>query len=251
MIDADSVLRRLPVGLDSKQALILDGIRHAAEIMSLAYSRLTVTLTRIALSDSARSDYSADITSSFLDAWSLVDAVDRFRALWKSLPNARPAQLPIGAKSIDDFAQSFRDLRNVADHLAQRADFVVSKNGTALGSLSWFTGISQNPLEGWLCAVVPGSAVRGSKGSFVDPFEHKEEWPTRNIWLTAGGYRASLSEVLPHVAIRIERLEASIVQALQGLTQQRPDAMSDTLIKQRLTPLLIIKSTDSEDGVVA
>ena len=222
MIEADSVLRRLPEGLNSKQTLFFDGIRHAAEIMSLAYSRLTATLTRIALSDSDRPDYSSDITSSFLDAWSLVDAVDRFRALWKALPNARPAQLPVGAKSIDEVTQPFRNLRNVADHLAQRADFVVSKNGTALGSLSWFTGTRQHPLEGWLCAAVPGSAVRGSKGSFVDPFEQGEEWPTRNIWLTAGGYRANLSDVLPHVAIRIERLEASIIQSLQGLPNRDP-----------------------------
>ena len=65
IIRTDSVLRQLPVGLDRKQALFLDGIRHAAEIMSLAYSRLTTTLTRIAQSDPDRPDLSSDITSSF------------------------------------------------------------------------------------------------------------------------------------------------------------------------------------------
>jgi len=171
-----------------------------------------------------------------------VDAVDRFRALWKSLPNAKPAQLPSGAKSIDEVTQPFRDLRNVADHLAQRADFVVSKNGSALGSLSWFTGTSQDPLEGWLCVVVPGT-VRQTKGQFSDPFEHGLDWPTRCVWLTAGGFRADLSSVLPHIAMRIDRLEASVAEAIKRLPEQQPHAMSDVLIKQRLSPLFVIKPT--------
>ena len=37
MLSDDSPLRRVPAVLEQKQALFIDGIRHAVEIMELAY----------------------------------------------------------------------------------------------------------------------------------------------------------------------------------------------------------------------
>jgi hypothetical protein len=45
MLSDRSILRRLPSGLNQKQLVFLDGIRHAAEITWLAYLRLEATLT--------------------------------------------------------------------------------------------------------------------------------------------------------------------------------------------------------------
>ena len=157
MLARDSILRRLPAELNPKQALFLDGIRHAVEIADLAHKRLRETLTHIATVDPNDLDLQTCTTHAFLDAWAMVDAIDRFRMLWQQLPNATPAELPPGAEPFKEVSQPFRHLRNVADHLSQRADFVVSKGGAALGTLTWFTGIDLTPPRGWMCTLRPGT----------------------------------------------------------------------------------------------
>ncbi len=48
MLGDDSILRRIPVAIEPKEALFRDGIRHAVEIMDLAYSRLREALPNVA-----------------------------------------------------------------------------------------------------------------------------------------------------------------------------------------------------------
>jgi hypothetical protein len=236
MISNSSILRRLPVALDPKQALFIDGIRHAVEIAYFAYIRLGQTLTDLATQDYKSEVLATKTTSAFLDAWAIIDAIDRFCSLWKKLPNATPAKLPQGSKSIDDVYKPIRDLRNVADHLAQRADFIIAKKSSALGALTWFSGLKQEPLAGWVCAIVPGSITQRSGGQFSDPFETSEEWPTRNIWLSAAGFSANLSEIFPHVQIRITRLEESLEKAISRQPEVPTPANSDMLVKYKISP---------------
>lgn len=236
MISNNSVLRRLPVTLDPKQAIFLDGIRHAVEIAHFAYIRLQRTLDDLAIQTQQADGLAARTTAAFLDAWAVVDAIDRFCSLWKKLPNSTPAKIPPGSKTIEEFYVPIRSLRNVADHLATRADFMVSKKSPALGTLTWFTGIERDPLSGWVCAIIPGCITHRSGGDFSDPFAPSDEWPTRNIWLSAGSFSANLSDIFQHVQIRIERLEASIEKALSKSPDSPNPANSDMLVKYKLAP---------------
>lgn len=52
MLSSDSPLKRIPAKLAKRQVLFLNGIRHAAEIRMLSYSRLTDTLFKLAFSRS-------------------------------------------------------------------------------------------------------------------------------------------------------------------------------------------------------
>jgi hypothetical protein len=162
MISRDSVLRHLPASLDRRQALFLDGIRHAGEIAGLAYQRLRDTLTQIALNEHELAAADHLYTSAFLDAWALVDVIDRFRALWTLLPIDAPSEPPPGTKKFAELAQPIRDLRNVADHLAQRADYVVARDGSALGVLGWFTATDVVKRQGVVCTIVPGTLLQRS-----------------------------------------------------------------------------------------
>ena len=206
MISKDSILRRLPPTLDRKQALYFDGIRHCGEIASLAYSRLKETLTEISLKEQEPESSGALFTSAFLDAWSLVDVIDRFRAIWISLPNSQPAPPSKGAPSFAEIAKPIRDLRNVADHMAQRADYVIAHKGTALGVLSWFTILKLEPLEGVICTIVLGTMQPGS-APVVNPAGKQIEIPTGLVHLSAGEFTANLSDTLPEMETRIHELE--------------------------------------------
>jgi hypothetical protein len=104
MIDFNSPLRRLPPQLDRKQALFFDGIRHSVEIVHLAYSRLQHTLTNFALNYEVTPLPSETFTSAFLDAWAVVDGIDRFRAFWKLMPNTERGPLPPGGTKFEEIS---------------------------------------------------------------------------------------------------------------------------------------------------
>jgi len=87
-IPDDSPVRRPPEGLSRRQLLILDGLRFAAEMATLAYERLTAELAAIARMQGPPSTRA--IASAMLDAWSIVDAVHRFNDLcWRIFPDYR------------------------------------------------------------------------------------------------------------------------------------------------------------------
>lgn len=230
MLGKDTLLRRLPAEVDPKQALFIDGIRHAVEIIDLAYGRLRDTLTYIATEDPSTLDLPTASAHAFLDAWAMVDAVDRFRMLCQQMPGAKQTPPTPDAVPLKTVTQPFRDLRNVADHLSARADFVISRGGAALGTLSWFTGFKVDPPTGWMCTLRPGT-IRQAPTRKKEPVTMTVDWPTDQIYLSAGGYTANLSSVLPHIAIRVERLEASVRNSLEKLGKLNAPAASDLLTK--------------------
>ena len=211
LVSPHSVLRRLPPQLDRKQALFLDGLRHAAEIASLAYTRLMGTLTEIAVCEGDGTQ--PHITRAYLDAWAFVDSVDRFRTLLFLLPGATPVP---GEPTFAELSQAIRDLRNVSDHLAQRADYVIAHKGTALGVLSWFTFLDPAKMSGVICTICPGSLGKVT-GAISNPSGKEIEFPTGAIQLAAGDRVASLSDVIPAMEVRIQRLERAISDALSSI----------------------------------
>lgn len=230
MLASDSILRRLPPELEPKQALFIDGIRHAVEIMDLAFTRLRATLTDIATADPKTLVLPAASAHAFLDAWAMVDAIDRFRMLCKQMPNSKPGTLPPGTETLEAVTQPFRNLRNVADHLAGRADYVVSKGGAALGTLTWFTGFKLDPPTGWMCTLRPGT-IRQSPEPPPGPITMTVDWPTDHIRLTAGEHEANLSAILPHIALRVRSLERSVHTSLERLGKLDAPCASDMLSK--------------------
>lgn len=213
MISDSSVLRRLPQMLDRKQAIFFDGIRHAVEIIDFAHSRLQSTLTNIALSEPSGITQTNLFTAAFLDAWVLVDSIDRFRALWELMPNVNKDTTAPDFKSFKELSQPVRNLRNVADHLAERANYVVAHNGNALGELSWYTALNPQGTEGLSCIIVPGTIGQGQR-HLVNPMGRTSTYPTGMIHLAAGEYRACLSDLLPEIEKRVRLLEDAIERSI-------------------------------------
>lgn len=228
MISEDSILRRLPSQIDRKQLLFLDGMRHAAEIVCLAYSRLQLSLTKIAHDDDA-SQSKKDITSSYLDAWAIVDAVDRFRLLWRLAPGREDSDSD-NTTGFEEQAKAIKNLRDVSDHLAQRADYIVAQNATALGILGWFTATKEDGSQGVICTLAPGTIQKGSH-PVVNPGGRSGEFPTSMIQLSAGEYTACLSDVLPHMEKIIKGIEESISEFLRKNGLEGQQAGSDVVLK--------------------
>ena len=232
LLGRDSVLRQIPVNVDPKQALFLDGMRHAVEIMDVAYGRLREALTHLALHPPASNELPDIFARVFLDAWGFVDAVDRFRMLYAKMPGIKFGTAKVGIPPLREVIQEFRNLRNVADHLAQRADFVVSRNGAALGELSWLTGAQLQPeVIAWHCTLRPGT-LRSVPPAQTDPIVSTLDWPTDSIRLSAGGYEANLSVVRTHIAVRIIHLEAQLQKVFQQPTQAQVPGLNDMFVRR-------------------
>lgn len=230
MLSENSILRRIPSTLDPKQILFIDGIRHSVEMIDLAYSRLRKSLTHLALSQITPDDLRQMSTHVFLDAWAMVDAIDRFRMLYSQMPGMTAVHSEPKIKPLNEVTQPFRELRNVADHLSQRADFVVSRNGSALGVLTWITGFEINPTAIWLCTLRPGTIKT------VPEFRQESilttiDWPTDQISLSAGGFEGNLSTVLPHIKLRIKHFESQLENALKDIIGIHP-ITNDVLSKK-------------------
>ncbi len=231
LLDDNSILRQVPAALNPKQALFIDGIRHAAEIIDVAYSRLRNLLTENGLKEPNSSALPKISSHAFLDAWAIIDAIDRFRMLYTQMPGISFSSGKAGEITFQELAQPFRDLRNVADHLSQRADFVLSKSGSALGMLTWVTGFQVEPTEIWYCTLRPGTA-RDVPELTSESFETTIDWPTDQITLLAGGYAGNISQFLPEIKKRIKHFEGQLQKAFSehGLLGTR--TISDVYTRQ-------------------
>lgn len=228
----DSVRRRIPVNLDPKQALFLDGIRLAVEILDVTYSRLRDTLTHLALNPPLAGKLPNVFAHTFLDAWGFVDAIDRFRMMNTQMPGMTFGDPTYGIPPLLEVTQEFRNLRNVADHLAQRADFVVSRNGAAWGELTWLTGVQLHPeVIAWHCTLRPGS-LRAVPSNQTHSILSTLDWPTDSIRLSAGGYEGNLSEVRKHIAVRLKSLEDQLLREFQQPTRTGVAIVNDLFMRR-------------------
>ncbi|MEJ8845109.1 hypothetical protein [Variovorax rhizosphaerae] len=231
MISIDSPLRRLPLGLDQRQFLILDGIRHAAEIAGLADTRLRESLWAIAQTHEAgqNPEFSGQVTSAYLDAWAIVDAIDRLRSLAKLMPRNSEGTTP--GDLLEDL-KPIRDLRNVSDHLAQRLDYVVAKNAPALGRLSWLA--MNNDSQGSYCVLLPGTLLKTHKFRIPEFGGLKVRLPVGHISLGAGEHESSLCVALEKASAVVDSVERGVRHAMEKLGLSSSPFQADVMVSMEV-----------------
>lgn len=238
MLSENSSLRRVPASLNRKQAVFIDGIRHSAEIIALAHSRLRSTLTELALNPPSANELPLVTPHAFLDAWALVDAVDKFRLLYQNFPDMiRKAG---SEPSLQDAAQSFKKIRDIADHCSAAADRVASKDTAGLGVLTWLTGYQVSPTELWYCTIRPGT-LKTEPTLKWPRIETKLTWPTGHICLLVGGCQANLSEILPHIEKRVKKLESDLDIAFERHDLSISPVANDLFTRQVYKPASNLK----------
>jgi len=234
LLGRDSVLRRIPINFERKKAFFLDGIRHAVEILDVTYSRLRDALTHLALNPPASNDIPDVFAHVFIDAWGFVDAVDRFSMMYTEMPSIKFGNAKGGIPPLREFTQEFRKLRNITDHLASKADYVISRNGGAWGELTWLTGAQLQPeLIAWHCTLRPGT-LQTKPSMQTDPIMSTLDWPTDSIRLCAGEYEGNLSEIRKHIAVRVRHLEAQLKPAFQQPAQAQVPIINDAYMRRQV-----------------
>jgi len=230
IIERGSPLLRLPRNLNRRQTLFLDGIRHAVEIADYGYVRLVEELTKLALANRRGEQPNGSYTTPFLYAWAVVDAIDRIRALLHLMPGLRRVPRSDGKPGFRYQTKAIRDLRNVTHHLAQRVDYVIAQNGTALGKLSWITILTIEPIQILSCAIIPGT-LANIEAQLVNPAGRESVvGPSDLITLNAGEHTASLSEAMIELRRIVETLEEVLSSWISKSGLENERAGTDTLV---------------------
>lgn len=121
----------------------------------------------------------------------------------------------------------FRELRNVGQHLINKAELVSSKGGAALGELSWLTGIQVTPpMRVFHCVLRPGT-LRSEPTLPTEPILSTLDWPTDCICLMAAGHVGNLSQVRFEIAGRIRHFEAQLYQAFGKPEHSKATVIND------------------------
>lgn len=228
MLDADSPLINIPTALDAKQAIFLDGLRHAAQIADLAYRRLCSSLKEQAIHSGA-DRASNSFVPIFLDAWAFIDAADRFRLLWELQPNSVSLPDQFSPAKVREGMNGVRNLRNVSDHIAQKIDQIISLNSSVLGSVSWISLVSESPLSVKTCFIRPGIMTRAASGQFAIPTDKfKFINGSGCITMAAGKHGALLDDAYQQICSIVDYAERHLDKIFAKSPGRRPSDMIGT-----------------------
>lgn len=242
IIRSDSPLRRLPVSLNRKQMLFLDGIRIAAEIVDLTYSRLVETLCRLADKDSAASRRNSTIISAIQDTWSIIDSVHRLRSLLQHMPYLK--QKASGLQVFYRATSNVEKLRNIVQHLDSEIDNLVLRNEPVWGTIQWLVLVDPARLLIRACTIVVGSLFDATH-PMQNPSGKGLRATVDHVILTAGSTSVNLSGVFFAVEKLVKNLERSLELKFGDLPRHGSDmvAMMDIepVIEQETTTLSTIE----------
>lgn len=229
MLDRDSILRRLPPLPDRDQVLLIDGIRHAADIAAVGYNRLTTLLTDMVVPEASPqvgSNLEWQIPAAFLDAWAVVEALERIRGLLELYPHKRSIPSVPGLRAVFE-ANGL--VRNMGAHVATSVPALRKHKNTALGVLSWCTLQSlQRPL---VCMVYAGTFSNDKVWAVpTNPLGRSFRPPTDHIRLRAGKHTVELSEAMGLVRQRLAIFEQEVAALVTDLGMTGQTVGGDMLI---------------------
>ena len=221
MLDPASPLHRLPAGLHRRQKLMLDGIAISIDMATMSYPRLQNSL--LAYSRGVAQDQPPPPALGALvmmDAWMIIDAVNRLRALVEATRGLKRGPAVISFyRSVEDV----ETLRNAVQHLIGEVE-ELEKNGRPLwGSLSWSYRESPDAKTGDILLVVPGTIAPTEDLPMVNPLGKEVEIPIGLATLTAAEVTVCLSDVLQAVMHFAERLERAAATAFAALPADAAD----------------------------
>ncbi len=227
IISEDSPLRHLPADLNRRQLLFLDGIRVAIGMADHAYARLSGTLYALSRKTVDDPSNSQEIVSAIVDAWSIIDSGHRLRELLQGLPNMRQKMPPL--ESFYRTTTSFRELRQIVQHLRGEIKDLETQGLPVWGTISWLTRSKGDTSRFCMYTAVPGTFYRGihAHSMILDRHEPVPVGVSR-VTLTVKTkplLEVRLDTLLERVKPIVKLIEESLKKQFSGLPASQPDAL--------------------------
>ncbi|MGA2441259.1 MAG: hypothetical protein ABSH08_09875 [Tepidisphaeraceae bacterium] len=195
------------MSLPASQLSFLDGIRLTGEMYHLAYARLLGQLETISPQMEPGSEVKFDAACIFLDAWSMVDSLNRFRELVAQLPGLKKKQ-PAVRLFLEKTAGA-ETLRNIVQHLRQEIPSMTTAGKPVLGSLHWVYFVKTEPSRIRSCTVIAGRLQTGSH-PILNPLGKPIAAPVDHITLRCKDSELSLTKCYEDCRRLLKNIERSI-----------------------------------------
>ncbi|MEZ5196374.1 MAG: hypothetical protein R2764_08240 [Bacteroidales bacterium] len=177
LINQDSPLRKVPIVLEKRQVLLIDGIRYSLDIVDISFQKLNEYLYNLSFTEEG---LCPSLPSIYSEVWNIVNNTSIFIKLLISFP---VIDYEVLLKEI--FV--INDLRNSHQHLNQRIDEIFLKEELPIfGELSWYAKKHSNSDNGIICTIHSGFFTNKTKTSMkpVNPSGKSNEFLINNITLT-------------------------------------------------------------------
>lgn len=228
MIRHDSPLRRLPLGMDPRQLVLIDGLRLSLESAAMAYQRLHDGLVWLSQERESNPERHNRHIAASLDAWSVVDSLRRFRRLVQHTPGIKKRSA--GVVQFVKGTESLEGLRDSAQHLEERTKRAIEERLPFFGVLTWTSHVPEKPDRIWQHMLVMGASRDGAHTLPV-PLGRRIRGDVDHVILSAFGEKANISDAIrlaDNVGAGIERTLASQVGASE------PHFGADLLVRVEL-----------------
>ena len=216
LVAIDSPLRKLSAQRDRKQTLYFDGVRYAAEMSNLAFTRLLKTLNLFPTLTAGSVELTESITSSVMDSWTVIDSVHRLRELLRQFPGMKQK-----AQEILIFYQTTEGVarfRNGIQHLNNDINVLAEKGLPVWGSLTWRLQSNLATGEETSCGICAGTFFGGAT-VFMSEFGKEVKEPIGMVCLNIGNASlnlGSLVESTKPIILFLERLVANESEPKNG-----------------------------------
>ena len=223
LISESSPLRKVP-RCEPTQQLFLDGIRFTIEMVELSFTRLCTQLWQFSdtkVQRQRRQHHAYAYGAALLDAWSVVDSIERLRTLilkMRGLKRTRPIKEFLANSS------NVRPFRNRLHHLNEDLANGLYIGKPVLGCISWVTYVDTHTPTRRIFVLTPG-ALTHEVANLVNPVGVTTRAPLDLVTLFAHGAEVSLTNQMQYVASIVQPLETAITDALGHL----PPAGGDML----------------------
>ncbi len=222
--------------------MLLDGIRHAADMAAIALDRLWEKLCHIDNTEAEIS--SADLAEASLDAWSVVDAAHRIGDLIHHLPG-----LPNAAwkRLFADRMKLAMQFRNDWQHQLDDVERIVGERGQLWGALAWHQHRNGQPTGWWFLAVI-GSDLKGSQWIHGGPAKAIPRADSRRIRLLHCNRTLHLDRLIRDIFEAVGELEKIVAEGrltLRGdCVNQEP--AKDWVMSSVMEAVVAIRPTSSQ-----
>jgi hypothetical protein len=235
IIKEDSLLRSLPLILQPKQKLFYDAIRYCVDMIDTAHVRLMHTLEVItepvvhAINNTESIEKSLKgelqpkplhVAAIFTDAWSILDSIHRFGALFDRMPGNK-----LSAPGVQLFKRKITGVEPLR-HFLQHLDLVLSKKKeqdlAVFGTLSWIYWKPGDRMPSSFILV--SGTFFNQERNFINPIEHLQigrtvHIPIGSITLEAADTKVNLCEI-------VDEITSIVIQLEEQLNSQFPDKES-------------------------
>jgi len=228
LLTDDSPFRNPPASMPAMQRVEVDGLRYAADMLSLSVGRLYSNLHGVSTTVQRGSLPTETYALCIADAWAIVDDLWRFnKLLLHHMPDLK--QTP--DVKVREALGAARQLRNGFQHLDERVTMCAREQLPLWGTLAWVFFPDGATKAGKLFLMIPGS-LRPSSSPFVNPAGQLIASSVDVVTLTAFGHKLNLSFLVRHVAALIEELD----QDLRRSTAGQPGGGADVLAVAEFVP---------------